>query len=162
LLTRSVDVERISEGVEFIHEVWASLVSIALGLVLLYSQVSSACVRTQKDDLNTFIKSQASWAAFMPLAVIVITLSAASLMGSAMGKHQATWLAATDRRIKLIVSDLSLDIYLYSYAIQVFCCLEPDTHQDVFVRAEVGRKSGEVSRRGNERSFLVLVSGFPV
>ncbi|KAG8744004.1 hypothetical protein FRC10_010983 [Ceratobasidium sp. 414] len=83
----SVDVERISEGIEFFHEIWASILSIGLGLVLLYSQ--------------------ANWAAFMPLAVIVLTLLAASLAGSAMGKRQATWLAATDRRIKLISSVVS-------------------------------------------------------
>ncbi|KAG9076600.1 hypothetical protein FRC06_009417, partial [Ceratobasidium sp. 370] len=83
----SVDVERISEGVEYFHEIWASILSIALGLVLLYSQ--------------------ANWAAFMPLAVIVLTLFVASLAGGAMGKRQATWLAATDRRIKLISSVIS-------------------------------------------------------
>ncbi|KAG8697376.1 hypothetical protein FRC09_007907 [Ceratobasidium sp. 395] len=80
----SVDIERISEGIEFFHEIWASLLSIALGLVLLHSQ--------------------AKWAAFMPLGVIVLTLAAASLAGSAMGKSQARWLAATDKRIKLISS----------------------------------------------------------
>ncbi|KAG8697410.1 hypothetical protein FRC09_007892 [Ceratobasidium sp. 395] len=83
----SVDIERISEGIEFFHEIWASLLSIALGLVLLYSQ--------------------AKWAAFMPLGVIVLTLAAASLAGSAMGKSQARWLAATDKRIKLISSVIS-------------------------------------------------------
>ncbi|KAG9085879.1 hypothetical protein FS749_004046, partial [Ceratobasidium sp. UAMH 11750] len=83
----SVDLERISEGIEFFHEIWASILSIALGLVLLYSQ--------------------ANWAAFMPLAVIILTIFAASLAGSAMGKRQATWLAATDRRIKLISSVIS-------------------------------------------------------
>ena len=35
----SMDVERIAEGVEYFHEVWASLLSIGLGLVLLYTQV---------------------------------------------------------------------------------------------------------------------------
>ena len=35
----SVDVERIAEGVEYLHEIWASVLSIGLGLVLLYTQV---------------------------------------------------------------------------------------------------------------------------
>jgi hypothetical protein len=83
---------------------------------------------TAGNNLNIFITLQASWAAFMPLAVIVITLSAASAMGSAMGKRQATWLAATDRRIKLIVSGLCFWIYPRLYAIQVLRCLEPYAH----------------------------------
>ncbi|KAG9105410.1 hypothetical protein FRC07_009306, partial [Ceratobasidium sp. 392] len=85
--SKSVDIERISEGIEYFHEIWASLLSIALGLVLLYSQ--------------------ANWAAFMPLAVIVLTISTASAAGGTMGKRQAKWLAATDRRIKLISSVIS-------------------------------------------------------
>ncbi|QRW07534.1 ABC transporter [Ceratobasidium sp. AG-Ba] len=83
----SVDLERISEGIEYFHEIWASILSIGLGLVLLYSQ--------------------AKWAAFMPLAVIVVTLSVASLAGSGLGKSQTAWLASTDRRIKLISSIIS-------------------------------------------------------
>ena len=40
-MARSVDVERISEGVEFLHELWASLLSIPLAVVVLYFQVRS-------------------------------------------------------------------------------------------------------------------------
>ncbi|QRW07536.1 ABC transporter transmembrane region [Ceratobasidium sp. AG-Ba] len=84
----SVDAERISEGVEYFHEVWASLVSVALGLALLYSQTK--------------------WAAFIPLVIILLTMSLATFLGKSIGKRQAAWLAATDRRVKLIVGVMQL------------------------------------------------------
>ncbi|QRV93386.1 ABC transporter [Ceratobasidium sp. AG-Ba] len=93
----SVDAERISEGVEYFHEVWASLVSVALGLALLYSQTK--------------------WAAFIPLVIILLTMSLATFLGKSIGKRQAAWLAATDRRVKLISSIISnlLPIKMFAY-----------------------------------------------
>lgn len=38
-LFRSVDMERICQGMEFINEIWASTLSVGLGIAILYSQV---------------------------------------------------------------------------------------------------------------------------
>ena len=66
----------------------------------------------------------------MPLAVIIITLSAASFLGSLMGKQQVAWLAATDRRIKLIVSLFLqlMELVFNEWLVEVVGGLEPDAY----------------------------------
>ncbi|KAF8312113.1 P-loop containing nucleoside triphosphate hydrolase protein [Clavulina sp. PMI_390] len=83
----SVDVERISEGLEFIHDFWAAVLSIPVATAILYSQ--------------------AKWAAFAPLFVIALILGATMFLGGPIGERQAAWLAATDKRIKLLSSILA-------------------------------------------------------
>ncbi|KAF8312106.1 P-loop containing nucleoside triphosphate hydrolase protein [Clavulina sp. PMI_390] len=80
----SVDVERISEGLEFAHEFWASVLSIPVAIAILYTQ--------------------AKWAAFAPLFVIAVILGSTIFLGGPIGRRQAAWLAATDKRIKLFSS----------------------------------------------------------
>ncbi|KAF8312074.1 P-loop containing nucleoside triphosphate hydrolase protein [Clavulina sp. PMI_390] len=82
----SVDVERIFEGLEFIHDFWAAVLSIPVATAILYSQ--------------------AKWAAFPPLFVIAVILGTTVVLGGSIGKRQAAWLAATDNRIKLLSSIL--------------------------------------------------------
>jgi ATP-binding cassette, subfamily C (CFTR/MRP), member 1 len=36
---RSVDVERICQGAEFFHEMWASVLAVALAIIIIYNQV---------------------------------------------------------------------------------------------------------------------------
>ncbi|KAJ6583769.1 P-loop containing nucleoside triphosphate hydrolase protein [Mycena sp. CBHHK59/15] len=80
----SVDVERICQGAQFFHEIWASLVSIALSIVLLYYQ--------------------ATWPAFLPLAVTVALILLGGIIGRNIGQNQGKWLAATDKRVKFLSS----------------------------------------------------------
>ncbi|CAL1707862.1 unnamed protein product [Somion occarium] len=80
----SVDVERICEGMEYIHEMWAALLSIALSIVILYSQ--------------------ATWPAFLPIAVTLLLMLAAGIAGRKTGVHQNAWLGATDKRVKFLSS----------------------------------------------------------
>lgn len=54
----------------------------------------------------SILYSQAKWAAFAPLAVIGILLAVTGWLGKPIGKRQAQWLAATDKRIKLLSSIL--------------------------------------------------------
>ncbi|GJJ06129.1 hypothetical protein Clacol_000318 [Clathrus columnatus] len=83
----SVDVERVIECFQFIHELWAAVASIALAVLILWFQ--------------------ANWAAFMPAAVIIIVLFLLSYIGKLVGKRQSVWMKATDKRIKFLSSILS-------------------------------------------------------
>ncbi|EPS93155.1 hypothetical protein FOMPIDRAFT_1056220 [Fomitopsis schrenkii] len=80
----AVDVERVCEGAQSFHEIWACLASIGLTIAIVYQQ--------------------ASWPAFMPLVVTVLMLIFASFVGRYVGRRQSAWLAATDRRVKFISS----------------------------------------------------------
>ncbi|KZT65538.1 P-loop containing nucleoside triphosphate hydrolase protein [Daedalea quercina L-15889] len=79
----SVDVERVCEGAQDFHEIWACLVSVALTIVI------------------------ATWPAFMPIVVTALMLVATSFVGRYVGRRQSAWLAATDRRVKFMSSIIS-------------------------------------------------------
>ncbi|KAF7349689.1 hypothetical protein MSAN_01695700 [Mycena sanguinolenta] len=80
----SVDVERVCQGLESLHELWATCVSIILAVALLYS-------------LTT-------WPAFLPLAITAIILTTSGYASRGIvGAHMA-WLDSTDKRVKFLVS----------------------------------------------------------
>ncbi|KAG8708858.1 hypothetical protein FRC09_000997 [Ceratobasidium sp. 395] len=83
----SVDFTQITTALNVFHEIWASVVAIGLGFAILYAK--------------------AQWAAFLPLLVIAITMGITSYCGNIGRKRQTVWLAATDKRMKLIGSMLS-------------------------------------------------------
>ncbi|KAG8724645.1 hypothetical protein FRC09_016190 [Ceratobasidium sp. 395] len=83
----SVDITRITGALSVFHEIWASVVAIGLGFAILYMK--------------------AQWAAFLPLLVIAITMGITSYCGNISRERQTVWLAATDKRMKLIGSMLS-------------------------------------------------------
>ncbi|KAG8785249.1 hypothetical protein FRC12_017815 [Ceratobasidium sp. 428] len=83
----SVDITRITGALNVFHEIWASAVAIVLGFAILYTK--------------------AQWAAFLPLLVIAITMGITSYCGNISRERQTVWLAATDKRMKLIGSMLS-------------------------------------------------------
>ncbi|KAF8595654.1 hypothetical protein BDV93DRAFT_501066 [Ceratobasidium sp. AG-I] len=83
----SVDVGQISEGIERFYDVFSAAVSIVLGIIILYSK--------------------AQWAAFMPILIIIITMSLTSYCGKIIGGRYGAWMAATDKRIKLTASVIS-------------------------------------------------------
>ncbi|KAJ7703885.1 P-loop containing nucleoside triphosphate hydrolase protein [Mycena rosella] len=82
----SVDVERICQGLEVLHETWAALVSIILAVLLLYSQ--------------------ATWPAFLPLGITLILFAVAAYISRGIGAAQGLWLASTDKRVKYLTSVL--------------------------------------------------------
>ncbi|KAJ7151958.1 P-loop containing nucleoside triphosphate hydrolase protein [Mycena filopes] len=82
----SVDVERICQGLEILHETWAAVVSIALAILLLYSQ--------------------ATWPAFFPLAITFLFFGVAAYVSRGVGASQGRWLGATDKRVKYLTSVL--------------------------------------------------------
>ncbi len=80
----SVDVERITESLGVINEVWAAVASIGLACALLWFQ--------------------AGYAMFSPLVVVVLILGVASLFAGPAGRSQKVWMSAIDQRIKLLSS----------------------------------------------------------
>ncbi|KAJ7433880.1 P-loop containing nucleoside triphosphate hydrolase protein [Mycena galericulata] len=82
----SVDVERISDGLQVFHETWAALASIILAILILYSQTT--------------------WPSFLPLAIIFVLFSIAGYISQGVGAAQKQWLGSTDRRVKYLTSVL--------------------------------------------------------
>ncbi|KAJ7493649.1 P-loop containing nucleoside triphosphate hydrolase protein [Mycena latifolia] len=82
----SVDVERICQGMEVFHETWAAVASIVLAILLLYSQ--------------------ATWPAFLPLAITLALFAIAAYISQGVGVAQGLWLASTDKRVKYLTSVL--------------------------------------------------------
>ncbi|KAJ7114101.1 ABC transporter type 1, transmembrane domain-containing protein [Mycena epipterygia] len=78
----SVDVERVFVGLETIHEMWATLVSIVLAVALLYSQTT--------------------WPAFLPLAITLFLITVPGYISKSVGAAQRQWLAFTDKRVKFL------------------------------------------------------------
>jgi len=80
----SVDVERVCLGLETMHEMWAAIASILLAAALLYSQ--------------------ATWPAFLPLAVTLILVTISGRISRGVGAAQKQWLGSTDKRVKFLTS----------------------------------------------------------
>ncbi|KAJ7888747.1 P-loop containing nucleoside triphosphate hydrolase protein [Mycena leptocephala] len=80
----SVDVERVCQGLETIHELWAAVVSISLAVALLYSQTT--------------------WPAFLPLMITFIVVMISGYVSEGIGGAHRKWLGSTDKRVKFLVS----------------------------------------------------------
>ncbi|KAN0099750.1 putative ABC multidrug transporter [Hyaloscypha variabilis] len=75
----STDVERIVNGVKNLHESWASLIELAMGLYLLQTQIGLAC--------------------FTPLVLAVIISITVSKTAPLSSRYQKRWLEANQERI---------------------------------------------------------------
>ncbi|QRW13806.1 ABC transporter [Ceratobasidium sp. AG-Ba] len=92
----SVDVGQVTDGIERFYDVFGSIFSIT------------------------------QWAAFMPIIVIAITMSATSYCGKIIGGRYSAWMDAADKRIKLTASVISnlVPIKLSAYEIPLLKQLE--------------------------------------
>lgn len=79
LTLMSADVERITQGWQTMHEIWANTAEIALAVYLLERQVGISCV--------------------VPVCVAVFALVGSLIMMSFVAPRQAKWLEAIERRI---------------------------------------------------------------
>ncbi|KAL4786969.1 P-loop containing nucleoside triphosphate hydrolase protein [Aspergillus varians] len=75
------DVERIVNGFRSIHELWASLVDIAIAVYLLERQVGVACV--------------------VPALIVVVFISATFKLSAATNKYQRLWIEKVQDRLRL-------------------------------------------------------------
>ncbi|KAJ5599382.1 hypothetical protein N7450_000449 [Penicillium hetheringtonii] len=79
LTLMSADVERITQGWQTMHEIWANAVEIALAVYLLERQLGISCV--------------------VPVCVALVALIGSFIMMSFVVPRQAKWLEAIERRI---------------------------------------------------------------
>ncbi|KAG5202770.1 Fatty acid synthase subunit alpha [Trichophyton interdigitale] len=94
LTLMSVDIERISSGLRYFHEIWASPIDIGLALWLLQQQLGVAAAA-----LLSLIRTP-------PVFTIVCTLSGL-LVAATMGARQRQWLEAIQNRVHATSSMLN-------------------------------------------------------
>ncbi|KAL0941776.1 ABC multidrug transporter [Colletotrichum truncatum] len=73
------DSEQIGQGINQLHEIWASLVEIAIGIYLIYRQVGAACA--------------------MPVALVFVTMILMGVLAIPTGKASAAWIKASQDRV---------------------------------------------------------------
>ncbi|KAK2593028.1 hypothetical protein QQS21_009282 [Conoideocrella luteorostrata] len=79
LTLMSTDTETVMHCVHQIHEVWAAMLEIAIGIYLIYRQLGAACA--------------------MPVAVSFAVLVLMSFLAVYIGKAQAAWIQASQDRV---------------------------------------------------------------
>ena len=77
----STDIDRILDGCENIHELWASIVEIALGCWLLHSHLGTSFLS--------------------PVIVIIVCFVGMAWVGSTAGKAQDTWMDKIQHRVSI-------------------------------------------------------------
>ncbi|KAL3448733.1 P-loop containing nucleoside triphosphate hydrolase protein [Aspergillus insuetus] len=82
----SADIERIVQGLQTMHEIWANVAEIALAVFLLERELGIACV--------------------VPVGVSVVALVGCMIMMGLVVARQAMWLEAIERRISATASML--------------------------------------------------------
>ncbi|KAK7692905.1 hypothetical protein QCA50_004541 [Cerrena zonata] len=125
----SVDVERICQGLEIVHEMWAALASVALAIVILYDQ--------------------ATWPAFLPIAVTLLLMVLAGAVGGKTGARQSEWLAATDKRVKYLTS-----------IVHKFLPIKWSRYEEVIAKRASELRSVEMKKAGAFYMLLANMAGF--
>lgn len=80
------DVERIIQSLRHLHELWASIPEVALGIWLLARQVDVASV--------------------MPMVICVVSLAGASVIARHFGPAQRSWVERVEKRVTVTASML--------------------------------------------------------
>lgn len=81
LTLMSTDVQRISSGMEPLHDVWANMVEISFAGYFLYQHIGLAFIA--------------------PFAVVTISVLGTALIGGAIGNKMSRWAQRTESRVKL-------------------------------------------------------------
>ncbi|KAG8825602.1 hypothetical protein FRC17_008601 [Serendipita sp. 399] len=106
----SVDVERITIGIEEFHEFWAAMVALPLAFALLYSQ--------------------AKWVTFIPLGFLVFAFAATSYCAKLAGGKQTEWSKHTDIRLKFLSSTIKQLIPIKFFAYESYIAQRADELRD--------------------------------
>lgn len=99
----SVDVEKVSVALEFVHEICELQVPAGQGTTLadLFIRAGAGILAIILAFVLLWFK--ASWAMFAPLVMILLIFSVTTVMSGPVGRAQGTWMARLDARIKLLV-----------------------------------------------------------
>ncbi|KAL7924395.1 multidrug resistance-like protein [Trichoderma austrokoningii] len=75
----STDIETISGGIMLFHETWSNILEIGIAIYLLERQLGAACV--------------------MGVGFAIVIMISSGFLAGPIGKHQAAWIAASQRRV---------------------------------------------------------------
>ncbi|KZL81674.1 abc transporter [Colletotrichum incanum] len=75
----TTDIENITQGVVYLHDIWGAFVEMAVGIYLIYRQLGSACA--------------------MPVAIVFVVLVVVAMISIPIGKSQANWVRASQDRV---------------------------------------------------------------
>ena len=87
LTLMSADIERITQGMQVGHEIWANMIEIGVAIYLLERQLGAACA--------------------IPLGVALFSLGGSVVASGLVMQRQALWLEAIERRIAATTAMLS-------------------------------------------------------
>ncbi|KAK4246305.1 P-loop containing nucleoside triphosphate hydrolase protein [Corynascus novoguineensis] len=76
----NVDMQHIMEGSKILHDIWASFVTVAVAVYLLYRKIQLACMDSPRSCL--------------------VMMILAGICSAPLGPRQVAWLAATESRVK--------------------------------------------------------------
>lgn len=99
----TTDIETISGGIMFFHETWGNLLEIGIAIYLLERQLGAACVMSVGfaigtsslllDNMHPDVNSTTN------KVVRSVVMISSGFLAAPIGKHQAAWIAASQRRV---------------------------------------------------------------
>ncbi|KAL2134935.1 hypothetical protein VTI74DRAFT_10342 [Chaetomium olivicolor] len=143
----NVDMQHIMEGSRILHDIWASLVTVAVAVYLLYRKIQLAFIA--------------------PLLCTLLMTLLAGICSAPLGPRQMAWLAATESRVKSTMSMIS------GFKEVKMLGLSPDYMESLqklrLNEVELGRRFRRIlsiiitlSAASTEVSILVAFGGFAI
>ncbi|EHK99656.1 putative Metal resistance protein YCF1 [Glarea lozoyensis 74030] len=87
MILMSADIERITQGWQTIHDIWANVLEVAIAIYLLERQMGAACA--------------------VPIAVAIVSMAGSLAATNLVMSRQAMWLGAIEKRIAATTTMLS-------------------------------------------------------
>lgn len=96
LTLMSTDIENITGGIALMHELWASLIEASLATYLLGRQLGAACAVAVGTALSTDQPDRVD----IPISdMLIVILACTIVVALPLGKQQAIWTAASQKRV---------------------------------------------------------------
>ncbi|KAL2165882.1 hypothetical protein VTG60DRAFT_3684 [Thermothelomyces hinnuleus] len=143
----NVDMQHIMEGAKILHDIWASFVTVAVAVYLLYRKIQLAFLA--------------------PLLCTLVMMVLAGICSAPLGPRQVAWLAATESRVK------STMFMITGFKEVKMLGLSPDYMQNLqklrLTEVNLGRRFRRIlsiiitlSAASTELSILVAFGGFAI
>ncbi|EAQ84525.1 hypothetical protein CHGG_08539 [Chaetomium globosum CBS 148.51] len=143
----NVDMQHIMEGSKILHDIWASMITVAVAVYLLYLKIQLAFLA--------------------PLLCTLVMMVLAGICSAPLGPRQVAWLQATEDRVK------STMFMITGFKEVKMLGLSPDYMQNLqklrFTEVELGRRFRRIlsiiitlSAASTELSILVAFGGFAI
>ncbi|GAB1316363.1 hypothetical protein MFIFM68171_06573 [Madurella fahalii] len=143
----NVDMQHIMEGCKILHDIWASVITVAVAVYLLYRKIQLAFIA--------------------PLLCTLVMTLLAGICSAPLGPRQMAWLAATESRVKSTMSMIA------GFKEVKMLGISPDYMQSLqklrLTEVELGRRFRRIlsiiitlSAASTELSILVAFGGFAI